>query len=51
MSKLPQARVGLVDLHVYGGALLIAVGSGMYAVWAGPLTLGTVLLLLGIWRA
>ena len=40
----------LIDAHIYGGALLIAVGFGMWALWSGPVVLGSILLALGTRR-
>lgn len=40
----------VVDLHVYGGAVLLAVGLGMWAAWAGPAVFGAVLMTLGLRR-
>lgn len=41
----------MLDAHIYGGALLVAVGLGMWAVWAGPVAFGAILMLLGLRRA
>lgn len=40
----------VIDLHVYGGALLIAVGAWLWDPAAGPFTLGAILLVLGLRR-
>lgn len=41
----------VTDLHIYGGALLVAGGFGMLATWAAPVALGLTLLALGLKRA
>lgn len=38
----------LMDLHIYGGALLVAVGVGLWNLGAGLVALGALLLLLGL---
>ncbi len=45
-----SSRPDLVDVHIYGGALIFAVGMGMLAYWAAPVALGLVLLILGLRR-
>lgn len=41
-------RLDAVDVHVYGGALLIAGGAAVIYLPAGPITLGVILLGLGL---
>lgn len=46
----PVRKADLVDLHVYGGTLLVGVGLGFMSPALGVAGVGVVLLFLGLWR-
>lgn len=50
MKALRRILPDVIDLHVYGGAALLAFGLGMWATWAGPAVFGAVLMALGLRR-
>lgn len=39
-----------IDVHLYAGALLVAIGAGMYSRPAGYIVLGLVMLIVVYWR-
>lgn len=49
--KRPAWVPDLIDAHVYGGAVLVAAGCWMWLQPTGPLSLGLILLYLGLRRA
>lgn len=45
-----MSKISLVDVHVYGGAVIFSAGMAMWSAWAGPVAFGAILITLGLRR-
>ena len=50
MANKPRPRLDLVDAHVYGGTIFLAIGAAFVHIGAGLAVFGGVLLALGLRR-